>query len=340
MRIGIVNDLPLATRVLDQAVRAGGHEVAWTAADGAEAVRRCARDRPDLVLMDLIMPVMDGVEATRRIMRATPCPILVVTATVTGNASRVYEALGAGALDAIDTPTIDRDGSLRGDALLRRIDLVRRLGAEAEPAAPPMPTSPERPRDERRPVIALAASTGGPQAIAVVLRDMGRTLHAPVLVVQHIGGAFVKGLVEWLAVETAHDIRLAEDGQRLSPGRVLFAPPGRHLAVDRSGIVRCPVEPADAIHQPSADILFDSLCASPCRGVAVVLTGMGRDGAAGLLALRQRGWWTVAQDETSSVVWGMPGAAVRLGAASVVLPLDSIGRAVSERVHQETGGIP
>lgn len=337
MRVAVVNDLRLATHALVEALRQGGHEIAWTAVDGRDAIERCRADRPDLILMDLIMPVMDGVEATRRIMAQSPCPILVVTATVSGNATRVYEALGAGALDAVDTPTLGSNGALAGvEPLLRRIDLVRRLVRET-PRAPAPPPSVTPTLTVLPPILALGASTGGPQALATILRELPRPTPFAVVAVQHLGGAFVPGLIEWLGRETRQCVRIARDGEMLEPGVTLFPPGDHHLVIDRSGRVRTPALP-ESLHRPSVDILFESLAASPGRGVAALLTGMGSDGAAGLTALAGRGWWTIAQDEATSVVWGMPNAAIRLGGARQVLPVTAIAGAITLRLAQRIGG--
>jgi two-component system response regulator WspF len=306
--------------------------------------------------MDLIMPRMDGVAATREIMRVAPCPILVVTATVSGNAGLVYEALGAGALDAVNTPTLGRDGAVVGGAeLLRRIHLVERAmapaskpratepsdarSAEHAPIANPMsarpPLSPTRqmPADLPR-IVAIGASTGGPRAVASVLRAIPRPMRAAVLLVQHVSHDFVAGYADWLRDETGHRVAIATPGERPAPGTVLVADGRRHLVLRADGTIDCTDSPADLVHRPSVDVLFRSLVAAPRPGVAILLTGMGRDGAEGLAALRTAGWHTVAQDEATSVVWGMPGAAVRLGAAREVLALDAIGPATARALGE------
>lgn len=336
MRVGIVNDLGLATATLRRLVESiPGASVAWCAADGAEAVARTASDRPDLILMDMIMPVMDGVEATRRIMRESPCPIVVVTATVEGNAGRVFEALSAGALDATVTPSIGPGWEAARQDLLRKIETVRKLGAGAVGAAAagaPAQRSKEicHPRPPGRgwsgPVVAIGSSTGGPQALATVLTGLGTAFQVPVVVVQHVGRAFVPGLVSWLSRETGRRVVPSVRGQALEPGVCVVADTDSHLVVDRCGFLDEREEPADAIHRPSVDVLFRSLRerGGP-PGAAVLLTGMGRDGAAAMLELRRAEWYTVAQDRATSVVWGMPGVAAGLGAASSVLPVDAIG---------------
>ncbi|MFM1823172.1 MAG: chemotaxis-specific protein-glutamate methyltransferase CheB [Planctomycetota bacterium] len=357
MKVAIVNDLAVACEALRRVVASDAAlEVAWIARDGDEAVAKARAARPDLVLMDLIMPRVDGVAATREIMRVAPCPILVVTATVSGNAGLVYEALGAGALDAVNTPTLGRDGTVAGGAeLLRRIHLVERAMASApKPRVPDAPRAgpepeglaraetPERatpaaPRPMRAdspPLVAIGASTGGPRAVASVLRALPRPLRAAVLLVQHVSHDFVAGYADWLRDETGHRVAIATPGERPVPGTVLVADGRRHLVLRADGAIDCTDSPADLVHRPSVDVLFRSLVAAPRPGVAILLTGMGRDGAEGLAALRAAGWHTVAQDEATSVVWGMPGAAVRLGAAREVLALDAIGPATARALGE------
>ena len=341
MRVGLVNDLPVALAALKHCVeRMPGCSVAWTALDGHEAVERCAKDRPDLILMDLIMPRMDGVEATRRIMRETPCPILVVTATVTGNAARVFEALGEGALDAIDTPNITSPDGVEG--LCRRMRSIERLTrADRSNSTMLVPAVGGEIRSDAIAMLLLGASTGGPAALATVLKSMPKPLPFAAVVVQHLDAAFIPGLAEWLAVETGHPVRLAASGRRPEAGVVWLAGGSDHLRLDTTGRF-CAASPSpEDLHHPSVDELF--LSAASCtaaRGCAVLLTGMGRDGAAGLLALRRAGWTTVAQDQATSVVWGMPGTAVRLEAAARTLPVQAIGPASLAAMHALQGARP
>ena len=332
MRIAVVNDLRVATEALRRLLDAQPDcDLAWTAADGAEAVERCRKDRPDLVLMDLVMPGMDGVEATRRIMRESPCPILVVTATVDGNAGRVYAALGAGALDAVNCPTFAAGGGLLGgEAVLKKIRTLERLlrpgvtsAAGAAAGEPPVATGARRDA-----LIALGSSTGGPDAVAAVLNGASKEMDAPVVVVQHLDPDFVPGFVSWLATETRRRVRAVADGDRPERGTVHLASTDDHLVVDRGGAFRYRIDPADLPYRPSVDVFFTSAAEAWGRaGVAVVLTGMGRDGAEGLLRLKRAGWTTIAQDEATSVVPGMPRAASAAGGAGAVLPLPAIGAA-------------
>ena len=343
MRIAIVNDLRLAVEALRRVVQSvPGYEVAWVAMDGQEAVSRCARDLPDLVLMDLIMPVMDGVEATRRIMQATPCAILVVTATVSGNAAKVFAAMGCGALDAVATPTLGVDGLLQGaEPLLRKIAMLAKLIRREPPqGAAPAFAAPAGAAGEVTPLVAIGASTGGPKALVDLLQRLPPRLPAAVVIVQHIDAEFAPSLAEWLAVETGHKVTLAAPGERPRAGTVLVAGTDDHLVVSADGTLRYIAEPRDCPYRPSVDVFFRSALAHwPRPGLALLLTGMGRDGAQGLLELRTAGWHTVAQDEASSVLFGMPKAAAQLGAACEVLALDEMPAAVRvfiERARRES----
>jgi two-component system response regulator WspF len=338
MRIGIVNDVPLAREALRRVVAsAPGHRVAWLAADGAEAVAAACRDPADLILMDLLMPVVDGVEATRRIMAEAPCPILVVTATVSGNVGKVYEAMGHGALDAVDTPMLGPGGDLRGAGpLLAKIDTVGKLTGKSSPrlvAVAPAPPAPARP-EAGPPLVALGASTGGPNALVEVLAAFPRKWGAAIVLIQHVDVAFAPGLARWLRERSGHHVEVTAAGARPEPGRIDLAATNDHLRLDAAGCYAYNPDPVDLSYRPSLDVFFESAAASwRPGGAAVVLTGMGRDGAAGLLRLRRAGWLTVAQDEASSVVWGMPRAAAELGAAAAVLPLAAIGPFVVDHVQ-------
>lgn len=348
-RVAIVNDLAMAREALRRVVlRTPGVDVAWTANDGAEALERARADRPDLVLMDLIMPVMDGVEATRRIMAEAPCPIVVVTATVEGNASRVYEAIGAGALDAVDTPRLGASGTQGDRPLLEKIEAVRRMRSEeasgrTSAAAPARPAQPQAgapgDRDVTCPIVAVGSSTGGPQALASLIGSLPDPLPFAVVIVQHMDAGFLPGLAKWLATQTGRLVRLARRGDRPEAGAILVAGEPLQMVMRADCTLDYEFGDVDLVHRPSVDVLFESLAlVRSRRGAAVLLTGMGRDGARGMLAMRTAGWRTFAQDRATSVVWGMPGAAAELGAAEEVLPLDRIGPAVAEALRTPTKG--
>ncbi len=337
IRIAIVNDVRMAAEVLRRVIVAlPDAEVAWIAEDGQQALEKCRTDTPDIVLMDLIMPVMDGVEATRQIMQQCPCSILVVTATVDGNCSKVFDSLGHGALDAVNTPILGREGDIVGaQELIRKIRNVAGLRSGStsgfEVTAPTRDDRRQQASSKILPLLAIGSSTGGPQALATVLSKLPRPLDYSVAIVQHLDQRFVPGLTEWLTRETNLSVRPIEQGQEPVKGMVAVASTQDHLVLSSTGYYQYVREPALHAYRPSVDVFFNSLLKSHAHpGVAVLLTGMGRDGAAGMKALRDAGWKTIAQDEESSIVWGMPGAAVRLNAADQVLPLEEISGMIAE----------
>ncbi len=336
MRVGIVNDCVLVREALRRIVEDhGGHRVAWMAADGLEAQVCALREQPDLILMDLFMPLCDGVEATRAIMASRPCPILVVTASVDAHVDRVFEAMGAGALDAIDTPLIDDHYERREvDALLRKMDAVARLGRTRLGAASEAGAGEDRRCCALPPLLALGASAGGPTALAAILGRLPADLPTALVVVQHVDAGFAPGLARWLARQTALPVQLAEDATAPCPGRVYLAPGGAHLSLDAGGCLR--IEPAAPDQPaPSVDRFLRSLLPHAAQVAAAgLLTGMGRDGAAGLLELRRCGIATFVQDQATATVYGMPKAALELGAAGEVLPLPAIASFLVERVRR------
>jgi two-component system response regulator WspF len=344
MRIGIANDAVLAREALRRIVLSSpANEVAWIAKDGAEAVALARADAPDLILMDLFMPGTDGVEATRRIMGESPCAILVVTATIAGHLSKVYQAMGYGALDAIDTPTLGPRGDITGAALLlHKIEVIEKLlhkpeekpmgqSARVGSSASASQSYPfERMLD---PIVAVGASTGGPQALAEVLSRLPTTLVASVVIIQHVDAAFAPGLGQWLSEQAGRPVLLATEGHQPAVGEVLLSGTDDHLVLGEDRRLHYSAEPRESSYRPSVDVFFNSAARNwPRPGVAVLLTGMLRDGAEGLLNLRRLGWRTIAQDESSSIVWGMPKAAVEIGAAEEVVPLLQIAEAITRLV--------
>ena len=338
MKIAVVNDMALAAEALRRFVATlPGDTLAWIAYDGQQALQKCAEDPPDVILMDLLMPGVDGVEATRQIMARYPCAILIVTATIQGNSAKVIEALGAGALDAAPTPMFSPDGSLEKTQTLRaKIDAIRelvserRLGPETHQFA--------RDRGVNRPLVVLGASAGGPSALAAILSRLPRSFPAPIAVVQHIDAEFAPSMASWLADQCAFPVRAALHGEHLQPGAVLVAATDDHLVLldrHRIGYAR---EPAQCLYRPSIDVFFESV-ARHWKGnvIAVLLTGMGRDGAKGLKALRNDGCLTIAQDAQSCVVYGMPKAAVDIGAVCETLPLERIASRLAKALNLVEG---
>jgi two-component system response regulator WspF len=329
MRIGIVNDMLLAAEALRRTiVQASKHDVVWIAQDGIEAVARCERDRPDLVLMDLFMPRLDGVEATRQIMAKTPCAIVIATAQVEEHTGKVFEAMGAGALDAVNVPVFTADQKLTGaKELLAKIETINRLvsplktvkrpGAPAKLAALPIARAES--------LVVIGSSAGGPTALTTILATLPVDFPASIVIVQHVDKQFAYGLTVWFATHTKLQVRVAAEGDRLEPGQVYLAGRDRHLVMFSPTQLGYTTQPTNSSYCPSVDVFFRSV-AKQWRGqaIGVLLTGMGRDGAEGLKALRNAGHHTIAQDKGTSAVYGMPKAAAELDAAKEILALDKI----------------
>jgi two-component system response regulator WspF len=323
MKIGIVNDTVFAGEALRRIIANGSrHEVVWIARSGEDALEKCSKERPDAILMDLVMPGMEGIEATRRIMAATPCAIVVVSSNITEQSAQVFEAMGAGALDAVNAPVLNGSGSFDGSrALIQKLDKISKLVSRDD-----MPGSGASSRMARGRLVVLGASAGGPAALASVLSSLPRDFNAAVVIVQHVDPQFSAGLASWLNHHSALPVRLAEEGDRPQIGEVLVAAREEHLVFTSStrlGYTRVPVELS---YRPSVDVFLKSVDHFWKGDVAaVLLTGMGRDGAEGLHVLRASGHHTIAQDRATSAVYGMPKAAADLKAAVEILALDKIG---------------
>jgi two-component system, chemotaxis family, protein-glutamate methylesterase/glutaminase len=320
-------------------------ELIAEAGNGRDAIELCRTLRPDVITLDMHLPVMDGLSATEHIMGHFPTPILIVSSSTNrGDLFKTYDALAAGAVDILEKPTGEEaDGAwekkfLAAVKLVSRIRVITHIRARLGSVARATVRSPEvdafawpKSSETRRSVIALGASTGGPGALVNVLQEIPISSAATILVVLHIDELFSSAFADWLGAQTAHPVAYARGGETLAAARgcVYLAPPGKHLAV-RAGRLWLSSEPERHSCRPSVDVLFESLAvACPADVVACLLTGMGRDGADGLLALRRAGAHTIAQDEASCVIYGMPREAALLGAAERILPLQEIGPAVS-----------
>lgn len=346
IRVLVTEDsLTIRKRIREVLESDPGILVIGEAEDGKRAIELCDRLRPDLVTMDMMLPVMSGLAATEYIMAFCPTPILIVSSSTNrGELFRTYEALAAGAVEALEKPNGNEPDGDWERRLIRTVKLVSGIKVITHPKARidardgvrsrlPHPASAPQPLPDRPfKLVALGTSTGGPAAILGILKALPAPFPLPVLLAIHIGEPFGKSFVEWLDGETAHSVVYARDGEPLKgmAGRVVMAPPDRHMVV-RSGRLFLTEDPARHSCRPSVDVLFESL-ARECGAstLACLLTGMGRDGAAGLLAIRNAGGFTIAQDEASSIVFGMPREAIALGAACRVLPLDAFPALLSE----------
>lgn len=346
-RVLVVEDsLTVRRHICDVLGATGDFEVVGEAEDGKRAIELCHRLRPDVITMDMMLPVMSGLAATEYIMAHCPTPILIVSsASNRGAMFRTYEALAAGALEVLEKPSgAEPDGAWeeelrRAVQLVSRIRVITHLRARirARATARP-PRSQSMPSErERRPidVMAIGASTGGPGAVSEVLSSLPPTASAPILLVVHMGESFGNALIEWLDGQSSRRVSRAVEGESVAraAGRVIMAPPGVHMTVV-NGTIRLTRDLERHSCRPSIDVLFESIARSYGPAVAAcILTGMGRDGASGLLEIRQRGGLTIAQDEATSVVYGMPREAALLGAAEHVLPLSEIGPTLGSLTH-------
>lgn len=347
IRVLVVEDsLTVRKRMLEVLAADPAIEVVGEAEDGKRGIELCQQLRPDVVTLDMMLPVMSGLAATEFIMAYCPTPILIVSASTNrGELFKTYEALAAGALDVLDKPL----GNELDDAweqklvstvkLLSRVKVITHLRARLSPMGPRgAPASSETaPRSTvlvapgRLRAVAIGVSTGGPAALVEILRGLPHGFPLPILLVIHIGRVFAPAFAEWLDGQSPIRVAYAADGDPLPPvgqGRVLMASPDSHLVL-RQGTLRLTRDPERHSCRPSVDVLFASLAqelGADCA--ACLLTGMGKDGAEGLLAIRRAGGTTIAQDEATSVVFGMPKEAIMLGAAEQILPLHKIAPAL------------
>lgn len=331
MKIAIVNDTVTALTMIQRIIKSVPYyQVIWTARNGAEAVIQCQKNPPDLILMDLLMPVMDGVEATQRIMENSPCGIIIVTSNTADNIAQVYAAMGYGALDVADIPIMNTENFLEiNDKLLTKIAMIEKLIKKPQNQSSQtvsksklywhsqLSTSLE--------LIAIGSSTGGPKALATILSQLPANFNAAIAVVQHVDSQFSGSFADWLNQQTPLAVRLAIPGDRLQKGTVLVAGTNDHLCIKPDLTLAYTKNPLDYPYRPSVNVFFKSLAQHwKKKGTAILLTGMGKDGAEGLNALKLQGWHTIAQNQESSIVYGMPKAAVDLNAAVQVLSLESI----------------
>ncbi|HEV8679357.1 MAG TPA: chemotaxis-specific protein-glutamate methyltransferase CheB [Stellaceae bacterium] len=312
-------------------------ELVGEAADGKAAIELCRRLRPDVATIDMIMPVMSGLAATEYIMAHCPTPILVVSSSFNrGELFKTFDALAAGAVDALEKPRGDEPDGVWERRFIAQVKLVARIRVITHPRLRlarldrPLAAAAAATAAGRAAILAIGASTGGPGAILELLHGLPETFRLPILIVLHINEPFGTSFTDWLDGQTSRRVTFPQDGDSVAAasGRVVMAPPGRHLVV-RDGRLRLTHDPERHSCRPSVDLLFESVAREYGRtAAAVLLTGMGRDGAAGLLDIRRAGGLTIAQDEASSVVYGMPREAVALGAAERVLALKEIGPAL------------
>ncbi len=330
IRVLIVDDSIVAREILKEMISGCSDiNVVGEASNGADAVEKTKLLCPDIVTMDVKMPVMDGLEAVKAIMAANPTPILIVTASLSVEETDVsFQAIADGALDVMVKPHIESEASRTAfrKEFIEKIRILSRVKVISHFGRKPRRTRsiPKTGVKAREKVVAIGASTGGPEAIMRILKALPDNFPSPIAVVQHITAGFDKGFASWMDNQVGLAVKLAEEGEHLKPGVVLIAPSNYHLAFNgiQAGLDDSP--PVNSC-KPSVDVLFESLA----RGfkentVGVILSGIGNDGTRGAKAIKHYGGLTIAQDRESSVVYGMPGSAVEEGVVDFVLPLEAI----------------
>lgn len=337
IKVFLVEDSPVALKILENLLAESSDiTITGTARNGAEALELITKAQPDVICTDLLMGKMDGLELTQQIMAKCPTPILIISQAVEGRTSDMaVRLLKAGAVDIFAKPKsgLQEDYKHSQSALISKIKVLSGIKVFTKPIKPALiypkpPLSPQAlpptvPGSYK--VLVIGASTGGPQAFQKVLGQLPLNFPMPVVCIQHISEGFLSGLVNWMDAECALTVKIAEDREFLRPGFVYFAPEKQHLMVDNQG--RCFYSAAAPVggHCPSIGVTFESLASVYGKGViAALLTGMGRDGADGLRAIAQQGGLTIAQNEASSIIYGMPHEAVKLGAARAVLDIEAI----------------
>jgi len=348
-RVLIVDDSAVVRQILSEILASDpGIEVVGTAADPLLAREKIKRLAPDVITLDVEMPRMDGLAFLENLMRLHPLPVVMISSLTERGADTTLQALALGAVDFVSKPKLDvaRGLSRYAEEIVDKVKaaarsrvrpLVRAAVAPklTLPPAPPASTSKPNFRTTDR-LIAIGASAGGTEALRVVLE--GLPADAPAVVMtQHLPATFSTAFAERLDRHSAMAVREAHDGEAVLPGHAYLPPGGRHLRVIRDGARwRCRVDDGPAVnrHKPAVDVLFQSVAQSAgANAIGVILTGMGDDGARGLLQMRQAGAPTFVQDEASAVVWGMPGAAMKLGAATEAVALDRIAERLLALAH-------
>ena len=310
--------------------------IVWSANTAERTLTECLARRPDLLLLGLDFPGASPGDLTRRLMAESPCSILLLNQGCEPCFGRVFEALGQGAADAAILPQpLHWERETSWDDLLSRVNTLRTLtGHGRKPSDAAREFVPVKPAPPPL-VVAIGSSTGGPKALSTIISRLPADLPATVVVVQHLDFHFIAGLAEWLNQSSALPVAALNGPSRLEPGKVWVAARPEHLIVNDQLGLEWTAEWPDLTIRPAIDIFFKSLARHPAiRGCGVLLTGMGRDGAEGLLAMREAGFHTIAQDEATSVVYGMPKAAFQLGAAREVLPLDDIAGRIVEQIRR------
>lgn len=331
MKVAIIHNDDDVKRLLHYLLTDIGHTVSWESATSQESIELCRSNLPDLILLKLDMPDLPATELIRNIMSSTPTTIMVISKSIKKHPGKVFEAMSAGALDAFTEPSTDEPRSI--EDLQRKIKNINSLHKTTKTA--PLPVQMQI--DKSLPLIAIGASTGGPAALVKVLSKLPDKPHAVIVIIQHMDKQFSEGMAKWIDEQTRIKVEIALTNQPPKPGIVYIAGGDDHLILKKNGCFDYTAIPVDYPYRPSVDVFFESAVTNwPNRMIGVLLTGMGRDGANGLLSFYNRGMLTIAQNEASCAVFGMPKAAIALNAAKKILHIDEIGDAINDALsHSE-----
>jgi len=330
MRIAVVHDDPEIAGLCSYLLADTGHETIWTATDGKSAIENCIQDLPDLILLKLTLSDLTCSEVVKKIMADTPTTIIIVSESIKNNPAKVFEAMSAGALDAVTEPKTDNPDSIK--EMKRKIKNINNLHKSIKTT---QTKKPDKKIEKGLPLIAIGSSTGGPAALVKILSKLPKGLHSAIVIIQHMDIQFTEGMVDWINKQTGLKIEIAKPKQKPKPGIIYVAGTNDHLVLLKDSSFAYTVEPEKYPYRPSVDVFFESaLTHWPNEIIGVLHTGMGRDGASGLLSLYNRGMLTIAQDQKSCAVFGMPKAAAEMNAASKILPIEKIADAIIDAVNK------
>lgn len=335
IKVLVVDDSPTIREIMKDILTSDKDiEVIGAVSNGEEAIRFMEKNKPDIITMDIDMPKMNGFEATRKIMETTPVPIVVITALFNSkDIDRTFQAMEAGAVSVIEKPTAITDGDFDKASqnivhmikLMSEIKVIKRKTIYKNKKTGSLENYKGKNTLSSIKIAAIGVSTGGPPVLQRIFSKLPSNIKIPILVVQHITPGFIEGLVDWLSGVTEYPIHIAVHGEKVLPGHIYFAPDGFHMEIRSDGKIFLNGAEKENGLRPAVSFLFRSIARYYGKNsIGILLTGMGKDGAEELKLLKDIGAITVAQDKETSIVYGMPGEAVKLDAATYILPPEKI----------------
>jgi len=333
MKISIINDSQLEIDTLIKSLSGYNEfELCWIANNCESAIKKFKEEIPDLILIKLNLQFMDGSMITKSLIEINPGAILILSQSGGNNQSKIFEAMGNGALDVVAPPYLKKKKIVGSEELIKKIEIFKKLINYHKVSKSNIPLK-HRNSENLTKIVAIGSSTGGPKALSTIFSNIPQNTRAAFIVIQHVDAQFANGLADWLRNYCHLPIHLAESGIIPENGNIYIANTNDHLYLNEKNKFEYSANPVDVHFRPSVDVFFGSLSKNwKSNDIAVLLTGMGYDGAKGLLELKQKGWFTIAQDEVTSVVYGMPKAAKELNAACEILPIDKIAKMILNKL--------